>query len=650
MSFIVMVAKTAKTGKAKPSTSRQSLSLKSAKGKKFSKISSRHARWSKITKVTKTKPIKSKRCARSTGKGRTASAPAIPISATTPRQPNDLEREKEIKIQSDLRKTVFQLLHRPSGFEYFYHLFVVLLIITSGCVLNILKPKNPWDDIYIYNHYRTIHLAMCGVDSFLAGTIATFMALYTTLSNNRLCFSVFLFAEMLTRLWAAEHNPLYCGGLAGKWRYLADHPYLAMDLFAWLTFLGYVLFSWATLTEAAVPSRQLLESDWWAHLDGAFRIAHVLQVLHTYRLIYKLVRPIFATIQQQANQLLLALFVVVIVMILCSVMLFLCNLSTYKSSQHEHPHHQPATDFTAAIWHCFVAFSTVGYDTHLPYSRESLAVLAACALVGVWSFMLPSIILGNGLSITVSEQRRLTFRYVSIAEMIRTAMAHHQSGNRPDYNRRQRTSKKKPQKLRLVTDHLHSLTKLEILKRPPARDQRLFKINYDGFDSDEHSMLADDDEALWDKLLTIGDQQQQQVMLPSSIAKSPAFPHSGSLNESLRTQTTSARSATGAAALRQAPKSANPGSPQSGSTRVMDCFENMDLSKYSNDNSMLWYNLGLIEDGMDEMTDVVCHHLLARVDQIHRLSGRLVQSLAELRRRRKRRRSREEASTREDVR
>lgn len=618
-----MKSKTAKGKKSLASSSRpspsksaqsKSSSVKCAKGQ-ISKIPS-HARWSKITKVTaKRKRIVKSNC----GKGK--KTPSAPVSSSVTSQAHtvrskDLEKEREnasAKQADGIRKQVFILLHRPSGFEYFYHLFVVLLIITSCCVLNILKPKNPWDDIYIYNHYRTIHMAMCGVDSFL---------------------TVFLFAEMLTRFWAAEHNAQYCG-LLGKWRYVTDHPYLAMDLFAFLTFFGYVIFNFATHTDA-VPVKQLMEAAWWVRLDSAFRIAHVVQVLHTYRVIYKLVRPIFSTIYQQANQLLLAIFVVVIVMILCSVMVFLCNLSTAASSHHHSQQptsHRPATDFTAAIWHCFVAFSTVGYDTHLPYSRESLAVLAACALVGVWSFMLPSIILGNGLSITVSEQRRMTFRYVSIAEMIRTTMAHHQTSR--DHHHQQKASKKrKPQKerqLRLVTDHLHSLTKLDILKQPPQHGDRLLKINYDGFDSDEHS-LADDDEALWDKLLTIDQRAMPGLGIAAQdkyVVRSPALPPLPSLNESLRTTMTFASNA-----ARQQTKSngGGAGTPQSGSTRVLDCFENMDLSKYSNDNSMLWYHLGLIEDRMDEMTDVVCNNLVLRVDQIHRLSSRLVASLAALKR------------------
>lgn len=426
---------------------------------------------------------------------------------------------------------------------------------------------------------------------------------------------------MLVRFWSAEHNPLYLS-LLGKGRFLVEHPYLAMDFLAMLTFFGYVLFNFVTHTDY-LPAEQLLAAEWWVNLDSAFRIAHVVQVLQVYRLIYKLVRPIFSTIYQQANQLLLALFVAVIVMIICSVMVFLCNLSTTASEGEASSAYLPAaTNFAATIWHCFVAFSTVGYDTKLPYSRESLTVLACCSLLGVWSFMLPSIILGNGLSITVSEQRRMTFRYVSIAEMIRTAIAHHQTTNRRNQQQQGPKKPKKERQMRLVTDHLQSFTKLDILKRP---NDRLFKINYDGFDSEVHS-LADDDEQLWNKLLTI-DQRAGPLIKTTARRHSEGEPaHSFSAkpslfaNESLPSRMSSAS------------MNGKLSTPKSGTSRVLDCFENMDLSKYSNDNSVLWYNLGLIEDGMDEMTDVVCNHLVHRVDKIHQLSSRLVLSIANLKR------------------
>ena len=193
-----MKSKTAKGKKSLASSSRpspsksaqsKSSSVKCAKGQ-ISKIPS-HARWSKITKVTaKRKRIVKSNC----GKGK--KTPSAPVSSSVTSQAHtvrskDLEKEREnasAKQADGIRKQVFILLHRPSGFEYFYHLFVVLLIITSCCVLNILKPKNPWDDIYIYNHYRTIHMAMCGVDSFLTGRKGPFLCFKSTTYLN--CYSV----------------------------------------------------------------------------------------------------------------------------------------------------------------------------------------------------------------------------------------------------------------------------------------------------------------------------------------------------------------------------------------------------------------------------------------------------------------------------
>lgn len=157
------------------STKSQASVAKSSKGL-LSKLN--HARWSKITKVAGSGDKKTKRFAK-TGKCKPAIAKAAP-RCTVGEPACRLNPEKEaddnltMKQPESIRKQVFLLLHRPSGFEYFYHLFVILLIISSCCLLNILKPKHPWDDIYIYTHYQTIHMAMCGVDSFLTGTMSPF--------------------------------------------------------------------------------------------------------------------------------------------------------------------------------------------------------------------------------------------------------------------------------------------------------------------------------------------------------------------------------------------------------------------------------------------------------------------------------------------
>lgn len=243
-----------------------------------------------------------------------------------------------------------------------------------------------------------------------------------------------------------------------------------------------------------------------------------------------------------------------------------------------------------------IAPFTHSYDGFLPYSKETLFVLSFGALIGVWAFSLPSIILGNGLSITVADQRRVTFKYLSTAEMIRTAISHQQTTRRDQMRDGTKSNQKK--RSRLLMNHLKSYTKLNLM-----RNERLFKINYDGLDYDEHSQT--DDEDLWNKLLLIDTPkgQAKRVVLPPKTQPSWEKHQNNSQPPTV--------------------------SLSKFSDRLQDCFENMDLSKYSNDNSLLWYNLGLIEDAMDEMTQVVCEQMIRQLKKISKTCTKLKKSLKE---------------------
>ena len=57
--------------------------------------------------------------------------------------------------------------------------------------------------------------------------------------------------------------------------------------------------------------------------------------------------------------------------------------------------------------------------------------------------------------------------------------------------------------------------------------------------------------------------------------------------------------------------------------RVLDSFENMDLGRFSNDNTLLWYNLNLIEESIDEMSHV-CQKMVHTLGKIHTKSDKLM--------------------------
>ena len=146
-----------------------------------------------------------------------------------------------------------------------------------------------------------------------------------------------------------------------------------------------------------------------------------------------------------------------------------------------------------------------------------------------------------------------------------------------------------------------------------VKNDRLFKINYDQLDYEEHSQ-ADDE--LWDKLLLIDNAKVLPV--DKSIKNKKKYATCTNSPGNTKTQTLSID-----------PKITGKTIASASSGRVLDCFENMDFTKYSGENSLLWYNLGLIEDNMDEMSQVVCHQMKYKIEKIQKTSSKLMVMLAD---------------------
>ena len=234
------------------------------------------------------------------------------------------------------------------------------------------------------------------------------------------------------------------------------------------------------------------------------------------------------------------------------------------------------------------------YADHLPYTFETMAVLCVIALVGIWAFALPSYIIGNGLSIALLDQNRVTFKYLSIAELICKTISQHHVTNRVQFKNEKKTERKLH--ARLLADHIQGIKGLNMIKN---NNMKLLKINYiDVSEVDDHSQA--DELLLWDKLL--------QVKKPKKIKGISAYN-----NSAIQHQTT------GQPKEFQVITSAPPKSLEANSDRMLDRLGDMDLTRYSADNSLLWYNLDLIEEDIDEVSVLVQDKIRHRLGRIRSL-------------------------------
>ena len=109
------------------------------------------------------------------------------------------------KNDDNIRKRVFSMLHRPTRFEYLYHFLVVTLVTFSCCTLNLLKPKNEWDDAFLFVNYHSIHLTMCATDSFVFGKSAKWHLQFKWFTTSMFSFMLSSFT-----LWRNSASIMVC--------------------------------------------------------------------------------------------------------------------------------------------------------------------------------------------------------------------------------------------------------------------------------------------------------------------------------------------------------------------------------------------------------------------------------------------------------
>lgn len=137
-----------------------------------------------------------------------------------------------------------------------------------------------------------------------------------------------------------------------------------------------------------------------------------------------------------------------------------------------------------------------------------------------------------------------------------------------------------------MNHHLESFSRLNLLKN----DKHFTRLD------EEEEEQVNAVKELWSKLLF------------SKTSKAPDIQNTTAVNKQLH-----------------ASKESHPNDLSTNSERVMDTLGNMDLTRYSGDNSLLWFHLNLIEDDIDRLNELD-EEIKQNLDAI----GRIALELSEL--------------------
>ncbi|KAI2809928.1 Potassium voltage-gated channel sub KQT member 4 [Blomia tropicalis] len=481
---------------------------------------------------------------------------------------------------------IFKFLHKPhTKLAYLYHFLVIIVVVASSTLFNLLPVKVSYNEISIWYLDSRWHLIL--------------------MSITNLIFCSWLTIEVIIRIWSAGYEPKY-QNLSGRWAYLIDYyKYRIFDFFCILSSFGYLVFNFAIINfdpQWNITSKAArLYYHWLAIIDLIFRFTHLAHLLQIHRLTKNLVKPLLNTIDQQKNQLLFTIFLLIILMMICSMIIYIFEITFSK--------HSALQNEFACLWLTYETFSTLGYGDNLPYSTISIFILSLLSVLGVWVFALPSHIIGNGLSFALQDQRRITFKYVSTAKLIRTAITNQQITNRIQmYDTTQLRVKRRA---RLLTHHIRSVTQWNMLEK-----DALFKFDFQKLDEDDDENV-EADQMLWNRLLMIG-QNQPSISKKSELE----YPKSKtSLLEQYEPSLLKSNLSSNSIRSRRDDLKKN------SSDHMLTYLQNMDMSRYSGENSLLWYTLDLIESDVDEMNELVLDKLRNRFDYLKDVIENLVEWL-----------------------
>lgn len=188
--------------------------------------------------------------------------------------------------------------------------------------------------------------------------------------------SIFFTIEYLLRIWIADLDPRYTHPIKGRIRYALTMMAL-VDLIAILPFY----LTW-------------IEMD--LRIARAIRLLRLVRILKMGRYAHA-VRTLSNVFTRKKEELAMATFVTVMLLILCSSAMYF----TEHTAQPEAFRSIPAT-----MWWAIVTITSVGYGDVSPITGLGKVVGAIVCMVGVLLVAIPTGILASGFAEEIREQRR----------------------------------------------------------------------------------------------------------------------------------------------------------------------------------------------------------------------------------------------------
>ncbi len=192
--------------------------------------------------------------------------------------------------------------------------------------------------------------------------------------------TVFFTVEYAARVWVANLQERYRHPFWGRLRY-------ALTLMALVDMIAILPF-YLHLVGRAV--------DLDARIARAIRLMRLLRVLKMGRYAHA-VRTLTNVVKRKTEELTIASFVSVLVLILCSS-------AMYFAENHEQP--EAFRSIPESMWWATVTLTSVGYGDVSPVTAVGKIIGAIVCLLGVMAVALPTGILASGFLEEMREQRR----------------------------------------------------------------------------------------------------------------------------------------------------------------------------------------------------------------------------------------------------
>ena len=187
--------------------------------------------------------------------------------------------------------------------------------------------------------------------------------------------------EFVLRLWVCTLDPKYVGAVAGRIRF-ALSPYALIDLLAVAPFYVTLATRYVRLDLRFLRAVRLLR------LGRLFKLSRYSTSLQT----------LGAVFNRKKDDMLVALFIVCILIILASSMMYFVENPAQP---------QVFSSIPAVMWWAVTTLTTVGYGDICPITPLGKLLGSVVALMGIGLFALPAGLLGSGF-IEELQRRRVT--------------------------------------------------------------------------------------------------------------------------------------------------------------------------------------------------------------------------------------------------